>query len=135
LSGSRRIAAGGKKLRHFPAEAADLIVSATEERRYYRYFALAKGLVDYRARLHGEAVDWLNRFAPRADGTHCDGSGFATLAMAHHRLGRADDARASLAAARAIVAKQPQDAMRGWGWRDWLHCELLIREAEQILKN
>ena len=55
--------------------------------------------------------------------------------MAHDRLGHADAARASLDAARAILAKRPQDAMRKGDWRDWLHCKILCREAEQMLAD
>jgi hypothetical protein len=54
--------------------------------------------------------------------------------MAHHRLGHADEAHASLGAARRILAKKPQDAMHDWSWRDWLHCEILYREAEALLE-
>ena len=32
------------------------------------------------------------------------------------------------------LAKKPQDAMRDWWWRDWLHCEILCREAEALLE-
>ena len=30
------------------------------------------------------------------------------------------------------LAKKPQDAMRDWSWRDWLHCEILCHEAEAL---
>ena len=32
------------------------------------------------------------------------------------------------------LAKKPQDAMRDWSWRDWLHGEILCREAEALLE-
>ena len=32
------------------------------------------------------------------------------------------------------LAKKPQDAMRDWSWRDWLHCEILCPEAEALLE-
>jgi hypothetical protein len=33
----------------------------------------------------------------------------------------------------AILANQPQDATHDWQWRDWLHCEILCREAAELL--
>jgi eukaryotic-like serine/threonine-protein kinase len=100
-----------------------------------RWSLLAMALTEYRAGHHQQAIEWLNRFAPRANGTDCDGGGFAILAMAHYQLGQADAARTSLDAVRAILAKRPKDAMPDWGWRDWLHAQLLSREAEEILKR
>jgi hypothetical protein len=40
-----------------------------------------------------------------------------------------------LDASRATIANKPPDAMHGPDWFDWLLCEILIREAEQILNN
>jgi serine/threonine protein kinase/tetratricopeptide (TPR) repeat protein len=112
---------------------AQRCVDDAEKEGDRRWALLTKGLTEYRAGHHQQAIECLNRFAPRAGGTHCDGSGFAILAMAHDQLGHADSARISLEKARTILAKRPQDAMRDWGWRDWLHCEILLREAEQLL--
>jgi serine/threonine-protein kinase len=108
-------------------------VTGTERSEWYRNFVLAKALTDYRAGRLDEAAEWLGRFEPKANGTHWDATGFAALAMAQHRLGRAEQARASLASARAIIANNPTDAMSGGYWFDWLHCEILCREAEQVL--
>jgi tetratricopeptide (TPR) repeat protein len=104
---------------------AERCVTGTEKHKDRRWFIHAKGLTDYRAGHHEQAVGWLKRFAPKADGTHWDASAFAILAMAHHRLERADE---------AVLAKKPQDAMRDWSWRDWLHVEILCREAEALLE-
>jgi tetratricopeptide (TPR) repeat protein len=112
---------------------AERCVTGTEGHRFRRWFVLTKGLTDYRAGRHEQAIEWLERFAPRARGTHSDATAFAALAMAHHRLGHAKEARASLDAARAVVAKMQPDAGSPDGWRDWLHCEILCREAEQVL--
>ena len=70
---------------------------------------------------------------PRARGTHHDDAAFAALAMAQRQLGDGDKARESLAAARAIIARMPDDAMKGIDWSEWLCCEILCREAEQVL--
>ena len=53
--------------------------------------------------------------------------------MAHHRLGHADQARVSLDSARAIIAKKPPDWMRSADLLDWLHCEILCREADELI--
>ena len=54
--------------------------------------------------------------------------------MAHHQLGHHDEARASLDSARAIIANKPPDALSGAFWFDWLHCEILCREAETLVR-
>jgi serine/threonine protein kinase len=113
---------------------AESCMTGTENYKDRRWFILAKGLTDYRAGHHEQAVVWLKHFGPKPDTTHWEASAFAILAMAHHRLGHADEARVSLDAARGILAKKPQDAMRDWSWRDWLHSEILCREAEALLK-
>jgi serine/threonine protein kinase/tetratricopeptide (TPR) repeat protein len=109
------------------------VVTGTEEHQFYRWFILAKGLTDFRSANYKAAIEWLQRFAPKDDGTHSDASGFAVLAMAHHRLGQVDPARESLESAREIIAKKPQDWKRGTNWIDWMHCEILFREAVELL--
>jgi hypothetical protein len=114
---------------------AERIVTGTEKNTWYRNFVLAKAVADYRAGRHEQAVDRLEWFAPQATGTHWDATAFAGLALARHRLGRPDQARASLKSARAIIANKPQGAMDGPYWFDWMHCEILCREAEQALEK
>jgi tetratricopeptide (TPR) repeat protein len=108
-------------------------VTGTEEHQFRRWFILAKGLTDYRGAHYAAAIEWLERFAPKDDGAHSDGTAFAALAMAHYRLGHADQGRASLNSARHIIAKKPPDWKRGTNWMDWLHCETLSREAEELI--
>jgi serine/threonine protein kinase/tetratricopeptide (TPR) repeat protein len=112
---------------------AERSVTGTEKHPRRRNFILLTGLTDYRGGRHDEAIDSLERFAPKPDGVHIDATAFAALAMAHHRLGQADQARASLDSAHTIIAKKPPDAMRGADWAHWLHCEILFREAEGLL--
>jgi tetratricopeptide (TPR) repeat protein len=109
-------------------------LTGTENDRLYYWFVLAKGLADYRAGRHAEAVQWLKRFPPNADGNHWDATKFAVLAMAQHGLGRAEEAWASLANAEWIIAKMP-DPTKGQpfeavNWHDWVHAQVLCREAE-----
>jgi len=108
-------------------------VTDTEDHQFHRWFLLTKGLTEYRAGRHAQAIEWLQRFKPNVSGTNYDSTGFAATAMAHHRLGHAGEARAALGAARAIVAERSTDAMNNWQWRDWVHCEILLREAEALI--
>jgi tetratricopeptide (TPR) repeat protein len=116
---------------------AQRAVAGTEKDRFYRYVVLVKGLADYRAGRHADAVKWLQRFAPNPGGVHWDATAFAVLAMAQHGLGRAEEAQASLAKAKAILAKMPDPAkgqpFEAGNWHDWLHAQTLCREADALL--
>jgi hypothetical protein len=113
-------------------------VTGTEKNGYYRYFVLAKGLADYRAGRHAEAVKWLEQYGPNPAGTHWDATAFCALAMAYHHLDHAPDAQAALGKAKAIVAAKRPDPAKGrpYGagdWNDWIHCQILLREAEEVV--
>jgi tetratricopeptide (TPR) repeat protein len=113
---------------------AERCITGTEEHRLRRWFILAKGLTEYRAGHHEQAIEWLQQFAPKPGGVHADATAFAALAMSHHQLRRPKEAHASLDAARAIMAKKrPPVSASPDGWHDWLHSEILFREAEQML--
>jgi serine/threonine protein kinase/tetratricopeptide (TPR) repeat protein len=113
---------------------ADRTVTGTEN----RWFLFVKGLAEYRAGQYAEAVKWLDRFGPDAHGTHIDATAFAVLAMAQQRLGQKEKARTALHSGQAIVAeKMPNPAAVGpfqGMWQDWLHSQILLREAEALLK-
>ena len=119
-------------------QLAERAVQGTEQHPYYRFFVLARGLTLYRAGRPAQAVEWLERFAPRADGVHWDATAFAVLAMARHRLDRPDEARTNLAQAKAILKQKMPDPPRGTpfdagNWNDWLHAQILTREADELL--
>src|SRR5262245_25905025 len=109
------------------------IVRGTENNGWYRQFVLTKALVDYRCGRFEQAVQEVQRFAPKASGSQWDASAFALLAMVHHRLDQADPARASLDSARAIIANKAQDTIVRDFPIDWIHCQILCREAEALL--
>ncbi|HEV3298221.1 MAG TPA: protein kinase [Planctomycetaceae bacterium] len=116
---------------------ADRVVSGTEKHGDYRWFVFVKGLAEYRAGRHAEAVKWLERFGAHADGAHVDASAFAVLAMAQHRLGQKEQAHAALHSAQAIE-KMPDPSVGrlfGGDWQNGLHCQILLREAEALLTN
>jgi serine/threonine protein kinase/WD40 repeat protein len=129
---------------------ADRAVTGTEKRPG-RECVLTKGLAEYRAAHYSAAVDWLNHFSPRADGAGFDATAFAVLAMAKHRLGLApgsdaarlaEEARAALAHAQAILSQKMPDPKAGRPWagpysvdnfHDWLHAQILVHEAEKLI--
>jgi hypothetical protein len=58
--------------------------------------------------------------------------------MAQHRLGNADKARAALASAKAIVSRKMPDPANGrpfTAWHEWLHADIVLREAEARVKE
>jgi serine/threonine protein kinase len=117
---------------------AQFIVTGTEEDVHYRGFMLTKGLTEFRAGRHDQAVDWLTRMAPTADGLHFEASAFAALAMAQHGLGQSDEAVRSLDKAKALMAQKMPDPKKGRpfhprDWYDWLHAQILCREAAELL--
>jgi serine/threonine protein kinase/tetratricopeptide (TPR) repeat protein len=103
------------------------------------WYLLTKGLVEYRAGRPAGALALLKRMAPKTDGKPRDAAALAVTALAEHRLGHGKEARAALDTARAILAEKLPDPAKkryfGNGWHDWLHAEVLYREAEEILKR
>jgi serine/threonine protein kinase/WD40 repeat protein/tetratricopeptide (TPR) repeat protein len=124
---------------------AERAVRGTEKHQSYWYFQFVRALAEYRAGRHAAAIDWLKRVAPQEDRPDAatfapfDAAAFAVLALAQHRLGRAEEARAALARARALVARHQPDPARGRpftsNWPDWLRCGVLVAEAEELLKK
>jgi tetratricopeptide (TPR) repeat protein len=113
-------------------------VTGTEKHGWYHYLARTKALADYRTEQYAEALKWLDRSAPKANGNHEDASMFAILSIVLHRLGRTKEAEVALAKAKAIIAKLPDTAPgRPFGneWlapvMAWLDC----RQAESLLKK
>jgi tetratricopeptide (TPR) repeat protein len=98
----------------------------------------ARGAALYRAGRYEESIECFetaaNKFRPRA-------LDWCFLAMAHHRLGHADDARRCLAEARRWIDAANHDtgddlsATRpAWGsWHEPVVYPLLLREAEELL--
>src|SRR5262249_43462919 len=114
---------------------AERAITGTEQHPYYRFFIEAKGLAEYRAGHFEQASEWIQRYTPVADGKVWDAIAFATLAMSQYRLSHVDQARQSLSCAHNIVAKRPEDWRSGGLWFDWLHSEMLVHEAEEMLNN
>jgi tetratricopeptide (TPR) repeat protein len=116
-------------------------VTDTRQHPFYRWFLLTKGLAEYRAGRDADAVEWLTRFGPREDGVHWNATAFSLLAMAQHRLGRVKESLAALDSAQAIIAQSMPNPQKGQpfdnvnNWLDWLHPQLLCREAGELLRK
>jgi hypothetical protein len=125
---------------------AELAIAGNEQHQGYRWFALAMALAEYRAGRSLPAVGWLERVAPRPDGTHFDSTAFSIMALAQQRLERPEAARVALGRARIILDEKMPDPRAGrnfgsaWPHRahdchDWLHAVILVREAERVLSG
>jgi WD40 repeat protein len=119
---------------------AEQAITGTEEHPFYRYFLFARGLAHYRAGEFARAVERLEKcVTPDNPTIACDGSAYLVLAMAHRRLGHADDAAQSLAKARKTidVATWPviNSGDLGDSWHDVVMIHILRREAEALLEE
>jgi hypothetical protein len=115
-------------------QMAERCIGGTEKHHNRRNFMFAKGLAEYRSGRSESALEWLQFYAPTDEFLPMNACAHAMLALVHHRLGHADEGLASLEAARAIIATKPADLLVvKQNWFEWLHGEILTREAEQIL--
>ena len=106
----------------------------SDERAWFR---LLKGLVEYRRGHHGEAVACLEGHG-RAFGAYAPDRATSDflLAMAHHRLGHAEQARSLFNDARQYVHRELPEAGAqdlSVGVENWLVCQVIRREAEQLI--
>ena len=98
---------------------------------------VAMGMAEYRRGQFASATEWLNKglelgnphpmFDTRAN---------LFLAMVHHRLEQADEAREALAKAREVIESQypkTKAAAADGPWHDRLICRALRREAVQLI--
>src|SRR5207249_2753548 len=78
------------------ARMADTAVAAAATNSLAPYFEFAKGLADYRQKNFAQAIALLEKVAAQQSDAPRTVQAYATLAMAHQRLGRAEEARAAL---------------------------------------
>jgi tetratricopeptide (TPR) repeat protein len=112
---------------------ADRALKGNESHAFYGFFQLCKGVAEHRAGNHAASIEWLERMGPTVDQRNpWHAIAYSVIAMSQHHLGQAEQARASLGRARAVLAIDAQRPGQG-DWFDWLHCEILFREAEELL--
>ncbi len=111
-------------------DLANRAIKAGPQHSFYRYFALAKGLADYRSANFQSANEWLAKCLS-GDGfltPSCRVSAILLQAMSSWRLGNRKEAQDLMAVADKL------DAMNG-DWHDWLMAETLRREAGDTLDD
>ncbi len=117
---------------------------------FAEWFALAKGLVEYRAGRPEAALEWLKRSKPEDLSIPGEPSlsarhvaAFAAIALAERKLGHIDAAREFLSNAKSLANTATPDFAADpdahgdaeWAWYNWVHALILIREAERELSN
>jgi tetratricopeptide (TPR) repeat protein len=116
---------------------AEQVVTGTEQHGDYRWFLLARGMADYRAGRVADAIDRLQKvLSPGSEALYRDTTAHLFLAMAHHQLGQADEARQALDEARTLIRQKfpkPDGEGLGTDWDEWLRCQIVLREAEQLI--
>jgi serine/threonine protein kinase/tetratricopeptide (TPR) repeat protein len=127
--------AADKRVQHL----VELAVS-DDKHPLYPKVLLTKGVAEYRAGHFAAAVEILMKCAARADGDVFDALVFTVRAMAEQQLGKTDLAHSALASAQAIIAARMPDPAQGReftvdSWQQWLHCQILYREAEKLTKK
>ena len=146
---------------------ADLSVILGEGHINEPWCLFAKGLADYRRGRYASAVDWMEKVQEQkilpgqGRRRHLSAQSYAVLAMARHQLDQADQARAALDTAWAIMQEERDLALgtgtgRGetgaavglmqkemprleggemtGGWREWLIAYSLMKEAEALIQ-
>src|SRR5262249_19134815 len=117
---------------------ADFAMTGSEADRGRKWFEITKGMVDYRVGRFGPAAEIIIR-SPPSNELHRGALAYSILAMAQWRQGKVGEARSALAAAQRIVATKMPKTEEGQtfadDWDDWLHAEILCREAEELLKE
>jgi tetratricopeptide (TPR) repeat protein len=120
-------------------EVARRVEDGDEIQAWHDNVRRLQGLAAYRAGRFTDALEKLKECSPDPDGGRADAAIFTELALAHHRLGQAEEARAALSKARAILEKTMPNPEKGrpYGddWHLWLLCQVLFREAERLLKG
>jgi WD40 repeat protein/Flp pilus assembly protein TadD len=117
---------------------ANQAITGTVEHAYYRRFLYTRGLAHYRAGEFGQAVERLEKcVTSERPEIGCDGPAYLVLAMAHHRLGHADEASQALAKAHKTIDVKTWPAINsadlGDSWHDVVIIDILRREAEALL--
>jgi Flp pilus assembly protein TadD len=124
-------------------QLAKRAVTATQQHWAYRSFLLARGMADYRAGNLASAIDWINQSISLRPATwyysnrHLVGTAHVFLAMAHHRLGHAEQARQAFH--QATLLTNPSNRTSGENeypedWYHWMRLQIVRQEAERLLK-
>ncbi|MEX2306114.1 MAG: hypothetical protein WD738_00880 [Pirellulales bacterium] len=120
------------------ADMADSAIAAGPDHWGATFFQFAKGLSEYRQGHFTSTVEWMQKvLAMPGEFVFRDAQAYLVLAMAHHQLNQADEARAALAEGNAIIEAKPKVGGGGLGvdWNDWLIAHALRREAQALIEG
>ena len=117
---------------------AEVAAEKGAEHDWRHYFQLARGMAAYRTGDWAGTLDWCGRSRELSGGTaSMAAADFLFEAMAHQQMNHADQARAAMGEATRLIDEYLAEAQedRGDQWSDWLICEIVRREAEELLKQ
>jgi Flp pilus assembly protein TadD len=93
---------------------------------------VAKAMAEYRSGNYQQALDWSRKcLSARRNVWFRTAQAHLLCAIAYAQLGRAEQARQSIAEARAVLDKPEPNR----DWANWIICQSLLREAEALLKE
>jgi serine/threonine protein kinase/tetratricopeptide (TPR) repeat protein len=119
------------------AAMADFAVSAGKSYAAYSLFEVCKALAEYRQGHLGAAAEWAGK-ASANPFPYSQAEAYSILAMAHSKLGQAEDAHACLVQAEKLAREsmpQLDSGDLGGDWRDWVVAHALLREATELMNN
>jgi hypothetical protein len=102
----------------------------------YGWFEMTKGMVVCRAGRPDEAIKLLNAGRQRVDAAGKAQADYFGV-IAHHRAGRAAEAREAFVRGNRILEESARESLEGevatHGIENWLMCQILRREAATII--
>jgi tetratricopeptide (TPR) repeat protein len=121
-----------------PGQPVNLAEKAVAARPKLSWYLHTLGIAYYRAGQFEEAVRSFTE-SMEADPAWCHVLDWLPLAMAHYRLGHAEEARQWLDKAMELIDQTPRNAEGppavGSSLTDQLECQLLLREAQALLEK
>jgi WD40 repeat protein/serine/threonine protein kinase/tetratricopeptide (TPR) repeat protein len=128
----------------FLQKLSERALRVKETDQLYHWYLHTRGMVEYRAGRYQAAIDWLRKSVKcspdNQEGKYSRGLTYLFLAMSYARLEPADREKASRAFGQAVQIME-NDLPRasssdlGGAWFDWLHCQIIRREAEGVVKS
>jgi tetratricopeptide (TPR) repeat protein len=105
---------------------------------YYQWHLLSKGIGEFRSGRFEPAIEWLGKVHPLNAARDSTVDFF--LAMAHHRLGHAEEARDALSKGVKLIdhwlpTYPTVSGEETSGIENWLICQIMRREAEGLIEG
>jgi ATP/maltotriose-dependent transcriptional regulator MalT len=119
----------------------DVVLASGANQAHLPWFRMLKGMAEYRQGHLESAIEWLDQAlrSMDVDFSASRATALLFLAMSHHRLGHAEQARGALTDARALMEhgfpKAGVDDLDVGPLEDWLICHVIRREAETLFEG